>query len=542
MFRSIALAALSFVPGPDSGAGGADAALAALFDGGRDLAAARAAVGPDGALFVVVVGDRLGGDSEALTLQERHVAGVILADPRVRAALPEGARVVLQSADPEALRSVAARRIVDDRDELIPSADKPLLGLTPPALARVDADGRVVAALERLAPVEAASVAAWLAQGARPADDDASRAYHAAAVSVGEEAQLGLAALAERVPAWSTKARARIARPEEFAAYELLRAPQVARAEFSLIDEAKLRLLEAQLADGSFAGSAATRAEDATAFAALALHRTGAHDAAQRATEWLTAQGVVGSGVRDPLRGVLWLDIQLARYSAGWSRTEDVQAAVDALSAAALDGGGWAARWPAGAAYGAEWTTAEVDAVASVHTGFALEALARAKAEGLTVDEALLTRGTVALRGLRAADGAYTDLPASMSAESSGGMRALALAGEAALVRLDGLQRKPALAAIDAYLAELAAQRATECMGAVGRRPARETGETRTLGWLAYTRLTEAVPRRQLLRRDGRFRRMLTMTAGHDSTWLDTLEQGWVLPTAIALTAFEVTR
>jgi hypothetical protein len=183
----------------------------------------------------------------------------------------------------------------------------------------------------------------------------------------------------------------------------------------------------------------------------------------------------------------------------------------------------------------------------SVHTGFALDALLRAGVPGFPIDPTVIERATEALLALRTPEGEYTDLAVPRAsggeaAPSSAGMRGLALAADAALARQGRLKRKDVVAAIDAYFAELAEQRARVGWGGVGRRPAAETGETRALGWLAYARLADAAPGRALFRRDGHFRRVVAAGVGADSTWLDTCEQGWVMATALASIALDATR
>jgi len=534
-----------------------DAALLALVDGGRDLAAARSRARELGReVLVVVTGDRPPGDGAALSLQERLVYGVVLADPRVRARVAAHFHVVSVPADLEALRAVAARAFVEDRVVDLPSATKPVHALSPPALAILGPDGRVVRALERIAPVDAGSVAAWLVGAPLRVEltetDTVGAAYLAAALRPVVEQLPLCAALVTADPAspWALKARARSAHLEHFATYELLRAPIRELAELDVLREARTRLREAQHKDGSCAATDALGAPHATALVALALHLGGEHDAAQRAVEWLTAWGIQQEGARDTLLLALWLDIQLARYAVGWSRTEEVEAAIERLTDAALPTGGWVGDALGSGALAAGWCRVDRDAApraASVHTGFALDALLRAGAQSFAVDPTAVERATEALVLLRTPRGDYTDvlLPDATEAEGpapTAGMRGLALAADAALARAGRLKRKEVVASIDAYFGELADQRAREGFGGVGRRHPAETGETRALGWLAYARLALAAPGRALLRRDGQFRRVVAAGAGRDSTWLDTCEQGWVMATALASIALDETR
>jgi hypothetical protein len=571
---SLALAALGPVPAQDAAAqaGAAkdvraqdteltevDAALLALVDGGRDFAVARARAKELGReLLVVVTSDRAEGDDPALSLQERLVYGVVLADPRVRARVEEHFHVVSVPVDFEAQRVVAAQAFVEDRVVHVPSETKPVRALSPPALAILKPDGRVARALERIAPVDAGSVAAWLAAAPLrvevPEGDTAGAAYLAATVRPVEEQLPLLAALVagEAESRWALKARARRLHPELFTNFELLRTPICELPELDVLREARVRLVEAQRADGSIAATEALGAPQATALVALALHLGGEHDAAQRAVTWLSAAGLQDGAARDPLLLALWLDVQLARYDVGWSRSEDVEAAIAQLSAAALSTGGWAADHADPGSFATGCCTSEAAGAGapracSVQTGFALDALLRAGVPGFPIEASIVERATEALLALRTPAGVYSDLALPRAADgealvSSAGMRGLAFAADAALARQGRLKRKDVVAAIDAYYGELADQRAREGFGGVGRRHPAETGETRALGWLAYTRVAAAAPGRALLRRDGQFRRVVAAGAGRDSTWLDTCEQGWVMATALASIALDVTR
>ncbi|MEZ6016222.1 MAG: hypothetical protein R3F49_13970 [Planctomycetota bacterium] len=535
----------------DTRADGVEAELAALVQRDLDLPAAQARAAALGReLLVVVTGDHAHGEA-ALSLQERLVHGIVLADPRVRSRIAERFVVATVETSDEALRSVIARRMRDSLEFDVPSAEKPLRGLTPPALALVDADGHVSHALERLAPADPGSVAAWLDQAGLRVDvnqdDVVGAAYLDAARAPRAEQPALLAALVAEHPGspWALKARARAAYVADFSDFELFRLPLRPRPEHEVIAEATARLLEAQQPDGSFPGSYAVPACQVTAFAALALHSVGAHDAAQRAVEWLDTCGVHAERAGDALLAATWADIQLTRYAVGWSRAEEVEAALATLVAAADPNGGWTSA----GSLGARWIDAAGAAprVSSVHTGFALDVLLRARAaEGevgeFALDDALLARAADALVALRGAKGHYSDLIEPPPGDTGRGMCGLTFAADAALTRLERIKRRGATAAIDVYFEELADLRASEALGGVGARHPALTGETRALGWLGYARLTTAAPGRALLRRDGRLRRVVSASVGADSTWLDTCEQGWVVSTALAVITLEVTR
>lgn len=526
-----------------------DRELGAALDGGRELGAALARANASGlGVLALVVGDRAPAQgAEALSFQERLVLGIALADPRVRARTAGRYVTVAITADPEARR--AYERAVEPQFELEREFRPPALAeLAPPALALLDAEGRLVRALARLAPLDAGTVAAWLDGGGVPVgegDDADAAAYMAAARAphAAAESSTALRALATGSGPWATKARARLAFPRELAAFELLRPPQNEGVEHRVSAEARARLLEVQRPDGAFDGADPRRARLATVAAALAFHRSGDHDAGQRAVAWLEARWSEG-GVDDPRARVLWLDVHLARHGAGWSRLEDATAAAVALQALALPTGGFS-------------ETSGEPRASIVTTGFALDALYRAREVGTPVDVDVLAGARAVLEAARAESGRYAELApragdgrareseagdGTVGDVGASGARTLGLAADAALARAGVLKRRMLADACNAALGELADARAAEGFARPDLRQGAYDADARAWGWLAYARMTAAAPGRPFSRRDGRFRRDLLRAARADSTWGAACDEGWVTATALALVALEETR